>query len=97
MMIKQSKIHHVGGREGDAYLVPSPEGMSHDVDDGTETADPLVVAVHPMSPVVVVLSTNLNGCGGSNVTNYVIAGQIKSIDGKDENKNAYHILNLITN
>ena len=58
--------------------------MSHDVDDGTETADPLVVAVHPVSPVVVVLGANLNGSGGSYVTNYVIAGQIDSIDAKDK-------------
>lgn len=66
--------------------------MPHDVDDGTETADPLVVAVHPMSLVVVVLGANLNGSGGSNVTNYVIASQCKSTDAKDENKETYILI-----
>lgn len=66
--------------------------MPHDVDDGTETADPLVVAVHPVSLVVVVLGANLNGSGGSYVTNYVIASQCKSTDAKDENKETYILI-----
>ena len=73
MMIKHNQKTIRWEEVGGADLVPPPEGVPHDVDDGTETADPLVVAVHPVSPVVVVLGANLDRRGGSNVTNYVIA------------------------
>lgn len=49
--------------------------MPHDVDDGTETADPFVVPVYFPPLVVVEFGAHLNGRGGSYVTYHFRAEQ----------------------
>ena len=60
------------------YLISSPAGISHDVDDGAPAGRARVLSVISVAAVVVILGSHLYTCGLRDVKNYIFAANKKS-------------------